>query len=371
MDGDLARVIHLPTPAVAPNPDAVFAELMAGWRRQQLSRNIQQGTIQKHAQDVFRFVDLSGHFPWEWTVGDVDEVFAHARSVQNLAQSTVRSYQTSVKLFCDFVADPAYDWNELCDRSFGSTVSQVVTEFNRARHVQRNEQQPEKRPFTRRELQDFFDLADLEVERVLNSRRKGAVTAYRDSVAFKTAYAWGLRANETTHLQIVDFSRNPHAPQFGDFGVLQVRYGKSQKGSPPKRRSVLTVFDWSAQTIHEWMRGGLPRLNPKPSDLFPTGTGLVVPKSNLRRRFAALIQELGFPAGLDLHSFRRSYATHLAEFYGFQQTFIQRQLGHEHASTTSIYTLVSDDYQVRELNRVLEQTLIDATRPLNPWEKPA
>ena len=250
-------------------------------------------------------------------------------------------------------------------------MSQVVTEFNRARHVQRNEQQPQKRSFTRRELQDFFDLADLEVERVVDSHRKGAVTAYRDAVAFKTAYAWGLRANETTHLQIVDFSRNPHAPQFGDFGVLQVRFGKSQKGSPPKRRSVLTVFEWSAQTVHEWIRGGLPGLNPQPSDLFPTSTGLVVPKSNLRRRFRSFIDELGFPAGLDLHSFRRSYVTHLVEFYAFQQTFIQKQLGHEHASTTSIYTLVSDDYQVRELNRVLENTLANATKPSTPWEKPA
>lgn len=184
MDDDLARVAHLPTPVAAPDPDAVFTEMMAGWRRQQLSRNIQQGTIRKHAQDVLRFADLSGRFPWEWAVGDVDDVFAHARSVQNLAQSTVRSYQTSVKLFCDFATDPAYDWDELCGQTFGSTVSQVVTEFNRARHVQSNEQQPEKRPFTRRELQDFFDLADLEVERVINSRRKGAVTAYWDAVAF-------------------------------------------------------------------------------------------------------------------------------------------------------------------------------------------
>ncbi|WP_104133885.1 MULTISPECIES: site-specific integrase [unclassified Cryobacterium] len=76
-------------------------------------------------------------------------------------------------------------------------------------------------------------------------------------------------------------------------------------------------------------------LNPPP-DLFPTSTGLVVPKSNLRRRFRSFIDELGFPTGLDLHSFRRSCVTHLVEFYAFQQTFIQKQLGHGHVSTTSI-----------------------------------
>jgi integrase len=103
--------------------------------------------------------------------------------------------------------------------------AQIVTEFNRARHAQNNEQAPTKRPFTRPELQGFFDLADLEIELVLASGRKRAVAAYRNATVFKTAYAWGLRANEVTHVQTVDFPRNRRAPQFGEFGVLQVRYG--------------------------------------------------------------------------------------------------------------------------------------------------
>jgi hypothetical protein len=36
---------------------------------------------------------------------------------------------------------------------------------------------------------------------------------------------------------------------------------------------------------------------------------------------------------------------------------IQLQLGHEHASTTSIYTLAAPDYRARELERVLSATL--------------
>jgi integrase len=36
---------------------------------------------------------------------------------------------------------------------------------------------------------------------------------------------------------------------------------------------------------------------------------------------------------------------------------IQVQLGHEHASTTSIYTLAAPDYRARELERVLTATL--------------
>lgn len=69
-----------------------------------------------------------------------------------------------------------------------------------------------------------------------------------------------------------------------------------------------------------------------------------------------------------MHSLRRSYVTHLFEFYGFEHTFVQQQVGHLHASTTSIYTAVSNDYQTRSLNRVLERT-ISATTNSTPWEE--
>ena len=44
----------------------------------------------------------------------------------------------------------------------------------------------------------------------------------------KVAYSYGLRFNELRHLQRVDFAVNPHARQFGKFGVCKVRYGIPQ-----------------------------------------------------------------------------------------------------------------------------------------------
>src|SRR5262245_3953620 len=126
--------------------------------------------------------------------------------VRNLAHTTVRAYQTDVNLCLDYATDPAYDWNEHCGQLFGTVFSQVITEFNKARHVQADDARPLKRPFTPPELQQFFDLADLEPERILYAGRKGALAAWRDAVAFKTLYGWGLRRNEVRHLQLVDFS---------------------------------------------------------------------------------------------------------------------------------------------------------------------
>lgn len=127
-------------------------------------------------------------FSLGWTVGDADEFFAHERSILNPARATVRAHQTHLKVFCDFLADAVYEWDPACIQGFGRSPARIITEFNRARHAQNNEQAPTKRPFTRAEPQGFLDLADLEVERVLASGRKGAV-ACRDATVFKTAYA--------------------------------------------------------------------------------------------------------------------------------------------------------------------------------------
>ena len=70
----------------------------------------------------------------------------------------------------------------------------------------------------------------------MRAKRKGALAAYRDATIFKVIYGWGLRRTETAKLDLVDFGRNPAAPQFGSFGTLNVRYGKAKRGQPPRRR---------------------------------------------------------------------------------------------------------------------------------------
>ena len=68
--------------------------------------------------------------------------------------------------------------------------------------------------------------------------------------------------------------------------------------------------------------------------------------------------------GPGLHSLRRSYVTHLIEA-GWDPLFVQQQAGHEHASTTAIYTCVSSDFRTRTLRRpaALDATAAAAMRP--------
>ena len=80
----------------------------------------------------------------------------------------------------------------------------------------------------------------------------------------------------------------------------------------------------------------------------------------LNRRLAQYRDELALGPGLDFHSLRRSYVTHLIED-GWDPLFVQQQVGHEHASTTAIYTCVSSDFRTRTLRRALDATLAQAT----------
>ena len=64
--------------------------------------------------------------------------------------------------------------------------------------------------------------------------RKGWLPAFRDATVLKVAYGFGLRRTEAAMLDVADFGPNPHAPEFGEYGVCQVRFGKAMKGPPPQ-----------------------------------------------------------------------------------------------------------------------------------------
>ena len=107
-------------------------------------------------------------------------------------------------------------------------------------------------------------------------------------------------------LDLGDFGPNPHAREFGGYGVCQVRFGKAMKGSPPKQRSVLTVWEWAPQVMGQWIEEARPRM--------PTAgaSGALWPSERAAdrvgdrdRRFGEYRDALGLDEGLDFQSLRR------------------------------------------------------------------
>ena len=353
--------LHLAEGVPLLRPDEqVFQAMLDGWRNQQLARNLARSTVEGRESTVKAFAAYVSTYPWAWTPAMVDEWLGDLRSLRDLKRTTIRSYSEAVRAFCQFATDPLYGWAETCEERFGPHPVQVVHEWNTAVHVQDNESDAAKRAFTKAELRAFFAHCDDEVARARAFGRKGWLPAFRDATLFKTAYSYGLRRNETRMLDAADFGRNPHGGEFGEFGLCRVRFGKAKKGSPPRRRSVLTVFDWTPDILDEWFTEVRPLSGDDGNPAaWPSERGPRVGCQRLDSRFLAYRQALGLDDGLDFHSIRRSYVTHLIEG-GWDPRFVQEQVGHEHASATSIYTCVSSDFRTRTLRRHLDATVAAA-----------
>ncbi|GAA4612805.1 hypothetical protein GCM10023195_55140 [Actinoallomurus liliacearum] len=339
--------------------DAMFEAMLRGWRAQQTARGLKEDTMVPRERLVRRFLEFTNEYPWTWSPAHMDEWSLHLMAELHLAPSTIRAYQCTIRQFSEFLIDGRYGWAVACERAFGPGQHPVAIahEWNTIAHLNDYEGNPEARPFTREELQRFFDYADEQVERAVRSKRKGALAAYRDATIFKTVYGWGLRRNEVSKLDVVDFGRNPAAPQFGRYGMLNVRYGKAKKGQPPRRRNVLSVMDWAVEAVADYVENVRPRFGyPDHPGLWLTERGGRVKPSEINARFVAYRDALGLPKELTPHSERHAYVTHLTED-GVDRRFIQAQVGHESDSSTAVYTHVSDDFMNTALRRALAPAL--------------
>jgi integrase/recombinase XerC len=343
--------------------DAVFEAMLSGWRAQQAARGLREESIAARERLMRRFGEFTGEYPWNWKAGHVDEWSLSLTAEHHLAPSTIRGYQGSLRQFNTYLCDSRYGWAAACQREFGPEVYPVaiVHEWNTIPHLNDYEGDPEARPFTREELQRFLDYADEQVDRAVAAKRKGALAAYRDATLFKVLYGWGLRRTEASKLDVADFGRNPVAPEFGWYGMLNVRYGKAKRGQPPRRRNVASVMAWAVDAVADYVENIRPRFGCEGHPaLWVTERGGRIKPTEINARFVAYRDALVLPKALVVHSMRHSYVSHLTE-NGVDRRFIQCQVGHEMDSSTAVYTHVSSDFMNNALRRALAPALGDCS----------
>lgn len=346
------NVVHLDEPA------AVFEAMLTGWQRQQQSRMLSATTVSSRLALLRRFAEFAGSFPWQWMAGDVEDFTVWLTSgTRQLAVSTIRSYHVTLRMFCDYVTDARYGWPRECRDRFGQVPVQICHEYNTVAHLTDYEGRPGRRPLTYAELQRLFDYLDDRVDQIAGSGRKGALAALRDAQMIKTCYAFGLRRNELCRLDVADLRPNPHVREWGTYGSVHVRYGKAIRGGVPRRRTVLAVpeFDWAIAGMRQWVEHARPIMNAADHPaLWLTERLSRVNTRYLDLRFARLRDGARLDADLSLHCLRHSYVTHLVEF-GYPERFVQEQVGHAYASTTAIYTNVSNDFKNKTLRTALSR----------------
>ncbi|MEB2529253.1 tyrosine-type recombinase/integrase [Kocuria rosea] len=342
--------------------ERVFEAMLDGWRAQMLARGLTSTTITARCGVVARFQRFTGTFPWHWVPGDLEDFQAQRRSgPRPISLTTLRADSSAIAAFCTYLTTPVYGWADFCQQAFGDVPAQVVFEWNAPRHTADDAIAPGRRAFTRAELQRLFDHLDDHIDREHAAGSKRWLPALRDSIAFKTCYAYGLRRRELTMLEVGDFGPNPHVPAYGGFGAVQVRWAKGTTGSGPRRRTVLTVpeFDWVVGLLRFWTgpdgRARFPTADTSGA-LWPSERGGRLRLGSLGDAFAQLREEVGLPKELGLHCLRHSYVTHLIEA-GYDPAFVQTQVGHAHASTTGLYTSVSSDFKQRTIQQMIAARL--------------
>ena len=222
----------------------------------------------------------------------------------HLAHSTVRSYQLAVGAFCDFVCDPAYGWTPSCLDQFSSAPSADLPGRERGRPRHRVRRTARSALADRVELQALFDAADDDVESIRARSQEGLGPGVPRCHHAQGRLCLGPPTTRAPHARASDFSPNPKAPEFGDYGVCNVRWGKAAKGGPPRRRGVLTVFGWSNEVLSEWI-----------DDVWPTmetaGVGPVALRTRAVRERGPHQRRLS-PIGPGRRPARRAHAALLA-----------------------------------------------------------
>ncbi len=246
----LAPGVHQLDPA-----SAVFEGMLAGWALQQRTRFLKSATITSRLRLVRRVTEFCNEYPWRWQSDDVEAFIDSCRDGESpIVVTTARLYETTLRMFLQYVTDPRYGWPAECLDRFGVAPTQVLHDWNTIVHVGEYEGDPRRRPLTYDEVQALFDAADGIVDQIRARGCKGALTAMRDAALLKTIYGYGLRRREAWGLDLADLRHNPKIPAFGRYGGLFVRWGKSSRGSAPKRRTVLTVpdMDWIVSVLEQW-----------------------------------------------------------------------------------------------------------------------
>ncbi|WP_253259533.1 site-specific integrase [Subtercola boreus] len=116
--------------------EIVWVAMLDGWAAQQASRNLAGSTIDKRRSVAVRFQLFAECYPWSWSASMVDEFFLELRALRGASHSTVLGYQNALRMFLQFLTDPAYGWSEQCWERFGDHPAQVFHEWNTARHSQ-------------------------------------------------------------------------------------------------------------------------------------------------------------------------------------------------------------------------------------------
>ena len=169
-------------------------------------------------------------------------------------------------------------------------------------------------------------LRPAELSALIDRIPAGTALESRDRALIELAYGSGLRAEELVSADVESL----------DLDGEQIRV----EGKGSKTRLV-PIGEYARDAIVGYLERSRPALLSDPSEtaLFLSKSGRRLQSSDVRRRLRLWARAAELPGRVHPHALRHSFATHLLDG-GADLRAIQELLGHEHLSSTQIYTRV-------------------------------
>ena len=169
-------------------------------------------------------------------------------------------------------------------------------------------------------------LRPAELTALLDRIPAGTALEARDRALIELAYGSGLRAEELVSANVGSL----------DLDAEQIRV----EGKGSKTRLV-PIGEYARSAIVAYLERARPALVSDSTEqaLFLSKSGRRLQSSDVRRRLRLWARAAELPGRVHPHALRHSFATHLLDG-GADLRAIQELLGHEHLSSTQIYTRV-------------------------------
>ncbi|WP_162571062.1 MULTISPECIES: tyrosine-type recombinase/integrase [unclassified Variovorax] len=274
---------------------------------------------------------------------------------RGVSAGTQRRYQSSVRLFYDYVGREPRLRQRVRDVT-GQELVQVATPENCIVHVRVRELEADssRRSFTDDETQALIERMDLEIRLAHQQRSKALKALRRDKVVFCTVLELGLRAAEVLGLNIDSFERNPKHPKMGRFGLVRV-YGKGGvwRSVPILNPDLSRLLQWYLDEVRPDFLGNAANGEKA---LFLSEQGKRLSYSALYRSFVRMRRLAGLSEELVMHCLRHTSVSNNT-MLGLSSESVRLRHGHRHQATTQGYTHFPDKFVQKDFSKVIKRNL--------------
>lgn len=338
--------------------EEVLIQMLNAYTNRLMSRRLKPRYIDSIISVIQSFVSYTNLYPWEWSSEDFEDWSTYLYQVRKNGESTQRHKQNRINKFQNFLFESKH-FCDLCNSKFGKKPIKICSDENLIPHKVEDENEEKRTAFTREQLACLWNFFDNEIMQAYKNKSKKLKTLQRDKVLYLIIYYYGLRVNEVSKADTTDFISNPRKPEWGNFGGIIVKHGKSTAGSPPKRRTVWTISENAVKYIKWYLENVRPLFGfDEINSLFLSERGTMLTPNSITRNFKEYLKSAGLPyEHFSPHCLRHSYISHLSEKDDVSPRFIQDQVGHVFLATTQLYTHLSDAFVNRQLDKVINRQI--------------